>query len=159
MKLYFDGGSKSNPGESSSASIIFTDTQTIYKSVYYKKATNNESEYNALIIGLETAIENGIKNIDVYGDSKLVIMQSQNLWKVKSPNLISLHLKVRSLIKEFESITFTHVLRHLNKEADSLANETVELKSDIYRVIEKTSSLLLKTQKITTKTNKDEINV
>lgn len=133
MNLYFDGASKGNPGESSAASVIFTDNEIIYKSIYYKNATNNESEYNGLIIGLETAIENGIKNINVYGDSKLVIMQSQNLWKVKSPNLISLHSKVIELKKHFDSINFYHVLRENNKIADKLANETILAKENIFK--------------------------
>lgn len=131
MSLYFDGASKGNPGESSAASVLITEDKTFLNSEYFIKATNNESEYKGLIIGLETAISNNIKNLKVYGDSKLVIMQSKKLWKVKSPNLIELSIKVQNLIKEFDSIEFNHILREFNQEADKLANETIQLKSGI----------------------------
>ena len=65
-----------------------------------------------------------LKNVEIYGDSKLVIQQVKGAWKVKSPNLIPIHNAISELLNEktFNEISFNHVLRKYNKRADELAN-------------------------------------
>ncbi len=50
-------------------------------------ATNNEAEYTGLIIGLEKAIEQGIQELEVYGDSNLVVNQVNGFWRIKQSHL------------------------------------------------------------------------
>ena len=56
------------------------------------------------------------KNVEIYGDSKLVIQQVKGEWKVKSPNLIPIHNAISELLNEktFDKISFNHVLRKYN---------------------------------------------
>jgi len=122
-KLYFDGCSKNNPGDAGIGIVIYkNDEEIVAECDYIGIKTNNEAEYNALILGLELAIENGIKILAVYGDSLLVINQMTNKYSVKNESLIRLYLKATELTKQFDYISFQHVYRKDNKRADYLSN-------------------------------------
>lgn len=121
--LYFDGCSKGNPGPSGIGAVIYKNGDEISASCEnIGNRTNNESEYCALIIGLEEAIKLDITSLCVYGDSLLVINQANKIYKVKNENLLILYEKFRALKCKFKYITFTHIYRSHNKRADQLAN-------------------------------------
>ena len=121
--LYFDGCSKGNPGPSGIGAVIYKNGDEISASCEnIGNRTNNESEYCALIIGLEESIKLGITSLCVYGDSLLVINQANKVYKVKNENLLVLYDKFRALKCKFKYITFTHIYRSHNKRADQLAN-------------------------------------
>lgn len=121
--LYFDGCSKGNPGPSGIGAVIYKNGDEISTSCEnIGNRTNNESEYCALIIGLEKSIKLGITSLCVYGDSLLVINQANKVYKVKNENLLVLYDKFRALKCKFKYITFTHIYRTHNKRADQLAN-------------------------------------
>jgi len=123
-KLQFDGCSKSNPGIAGAGAVIYKFNEEIYSKIQFvgNNSTNNVAEYTGLIIGLKLAIEMGIKNIAVEGDSLLVIKQMKGEYKVKSENLIDLYNEAKQLIKNFEFISFNHIYRNNNKRADELSN-------------------------------------
>ena len=77
------------------------------------------------VIGLQKALEIGIKNIIVEGDSLLVINQMTGKNTCRSTNLIDLYNQTKELIKEFEEIYFSHIFRSENKRADELCNNAV----------------------------------
>lgn len=126
--LYFDGCSKGNPGPAGIGAVIYKNGEEYWYDCKYigAKKTNNEAEYSALILGLEAAIELGIKNISVCGDSLLVINQVNKLYKVKNPNLSEFYDEVIKLTKQFTYIDFNHVYRKNNKRADQLSNQALE---------------------------------
>ena len=133
FKLYFDGASRSNPGPASYGGVIYLQKKNSKKEYYiYKKfigiKTNNVAEYKGAYKGLKIAKELGITNIEVYGDSKLVIEQIKGNWKVKSENLKPTFNKIKNLLNSgyFENISFHHVYRKNNKRADELANEALD---------------------------------
>ena len=125
--LPFDGCSKGNPGKAGAGAVIYKNNTEIWsKSLFIgNKNTNNEAEYTGLLIGLEEAIDMGIKNLCVEGDSLLVINQMTGKYKVKSENLILLYNKAKELEKRFDVIIYNHIYRNLNKRADELANLSV----------------------------------
>lgn len=86
-------------------------------------ATNNVAEYTALVRALEKAVELELtdREVDVYGDSKLVISQVLGEWRVRDKKLAPLYLAARSLADQFERIRFEWVPREENKEADRLS--------------------------------------
>ncbi|EQD46846.1 ribonuclease H, partial [mine drainage metagenome] len=88
--------------------------------------TNNIAEYEAMVAGLQAAIELGIRQLVVRADSELVIRQVTGRYKVKSPGLIPLYQKVRELSGRFDRIAFEHVPREQNKRADALANMALD---------------------------------
>jgi ribonuclease HI len=123
--LFFDGASRGNPGKAAAGAVLYGSDKTIVGEVstYLGVKTNNQAEYIALVLGLQKAITLGIKNIHVYGDSLLVIKQMKGEYKVKNAKLLVYYKNATTLAKSFESISFTHVQRHLNAVADKLAND------------------------------------
>ena len=89
-------------------------------------ATNNVAEYRAALEGLWRARELGAKKVLVRSDSRLLVEQLSGRFRVKNPTLMRLHSEVRDLIKNFDSVSFEHVRREFNKDADRLANEGVD---------------------------------
>ena len=76
------------------------------------------------MVGIKVCIKYEIKEVNIYGDSKLVIEQVKGNWKVKSESLKPIYTEIQKHITPefFKKITFNHVRRHLNKRADELAN-------------------------------------
>lgn len=122
--LYFDGCSKGNPGPAGIGAVIYKNDVEHWSSCKYigDKKTNNEAEYSALILGLESALKQNITQLSVCGDSLLVINQVNRLYKVKQPNIAELYEKVIQLKAKFSYIVFNHVYRKDNKRADQLSN-------------------------------------
>lgn len=123
--LYFDGASKGNPGKAGFGCVLYNENNIEidnFCDACYQLQTNNFAEYEGLYAGLQLAKKHGIKQLKVYGDSKLVIEQMKGNWKVRSHNLISCFEKCKNIQNEFTFLDFNHVKRHLNKRADELAN-------------------------------------
>ena len=128
--LQFDGLAQPNPGEASSGAILYSPSrEPVYETgEYIKFATNNAAEYTGLIIGLRLALEKGVTNLLVEGDSQLIIFQAQGKWKVKNENLKKYNKEVCNLVSQFEFIAMRHIRRELNKDADRITNEVVKSK-------------------------------
>ncbi|KAL0461140.1 UNVERIFIED_CONTAM: Transposon Tf2-12 polyprotein [Sesamum latifolium] len=84
--------------------------------------SNNVAEYQVLIISLQIALEMGIIEMKVYGDSKLIINQLLNIYEVKKEDLVPFFRQASHLLKGFESVTLNHIPRKENRMADPLAN-------------------------------------
>ena len=125
--LHFDGCCKGNPGPSGIGAVIYKNckedkVEINVSSRCIGNKTNNESEYMALIMGLEDALRLNISELCVCGDSLLVINQLNGVYKVNKPNLIPLYETAILLKQQFKYIDFTHIYRIHNKRADELAN-------------------------------------
>lgn len=122
--IHFDGASKGNPGQAGAGAVLRTPNGSLICRIRQGLgiATNNVAEYRAIILGLKKALEMGYTSIQAQGDSKLVCMQLQGLWKVKNPNMSDLHAEAKKLKDQFSSFQITHVLRELNSDADAQAN-------------------------------------
>ena len=131
-KLYFDGKAEPNPGRGSAAAVLYFEDKIIFEvGKYLEYTTNNQAEYLGLIIGLKECIKKDVKELQVFGDSNLVIEQSAGRWKVKNEGLIELNNQVKTLIKHFTNISFTHIYRNLNTKADELTNIVFDSKKNI----------------------------
>ena len=125
-KLYFDGASRGNPGPASFGGVIIDEDG--FELINFKKKigreTNNVAEYSGLLAGLKVCIQYDVKDVEVYGDSKLVIEQIKGNWKVRNTTLKAFYNEIKKLItpEYFDKITFHHVKRSHNKRADELAN-------------------------------------
>jgi len=126
--MNFDGCSKGNPGLSGAGAVIYCLDDEIWSGSLFlgKNATNNQSEYTGLILGLQQAIDMKITTLLVKGDSQLVINQMIGKYKCNSENIIELYKTAKDLEKYFENIYFVHVLRNLNKRADELSNDAIK---------------------------------
>ena len=124
--LHFDGCSKGNPGRAGAGAVLYNDAgaEVFAQAAFVgNNATNNEAEYTGLVLGLNEAVGIGIKELQVCGDSQLVIYQMQGKYKVNSVKLMPLHEAAKTLASKIEKISFKHVYRENNKRADALSNE------------------------------------
>lgn len=128
IKLFADGGSRGNPGPSASGYVILNMDDTVVKKsgFYLGVTTNNQAEYLALKMGLEEVFRMQSEEVHVYLDSLLVINQMKGIFKVKNRDLWPIHESIKELASRFKHITYTHVPRELNKEADTVVNETLD---------------------------------
>ena len=130
-KLNTDGGSRGNPGHSAGAFVICKmDDNVVEKSGFYIGiATNNQAEYKALLKGLNRAKTLGVRKLNVFMDSELIVKQLNGLYKIKNKNLEPLYRQVKELANSFTEISFTHVPRLMNKEADDEVNRILDQKA------------------------------
>lgn len=131
ITIYTDGGSRGNPGPSGAGAVIYKGKKKIAEvSEYLGVKTNNWAEYEALILALEaarSAVGSPVPATVVRMDSELIVRQMQGRYKVKHPDLKAKHAKVKEIITaSFPHITFAHVPREGNTEADALANDAMD---------------------------------
>lgn len=127
--IHTDGGSRNNPGDAGIGATIDKDgTRVAEISEFIGTQTNNFAEYTAVIRSLETCIELGFTNerIAFQLDSKLVVEQVQGNWKIKEPTLIPLVTRVRELAARFPHVSYTHIPRAKNAQADALVNAAID---------------------------------
>ena len=130
--IYTDGGSRGNPGPAGSGAVVYDGKKKIAEiSKYLGTQTNNFAEYEALLLALEAARQEFgspvEKKVEVRMDSELIVRQMTGLYKVKHPVLKLKYTDVKLMIHEsFPHITFTHVPREQNTEADALANVAMD---------------------------------
>ena len=126
--IHTDGGARGNPGPAG-IGIVMEDKETGEKHHFKKyigETTNNQAEYQALLFALEKAHEMGAREVWCYLDSELVVKQLHGKYRVKDKNLAPLFLKIWNLKQKFKKITFTHIFREKNKEADILVNMAID---------------------------------
>ncbi|MGH9448991.1 MAG: ribonuclease HI family protein [Terriglobia bacterium] len=126
--IHIDGASRGNPGPASYAVVVKRADGEPVASLAKKlgRATNNFAEYQALLAALEYAAGNGHRRVSVFSDSQLLVRQIQGRYKVKSEDLKPLHARALSLIRELNGFSITHVMREKNREADRLANLSLD---------------------------------
>ncbi len=125
--LHTDGGARGNPGPSGIGVVLALEGQEPKNhAAYLGEKTNNHAEYVALREGLKLAYKAGVTDLICYLDSELVVKQLNGQYRVKHPDLIPLHSEIKSLVKQFSKVSFKHVLRAKNKQADKLVNEAID---------------------------------
>jgi ribonuclease HI len=128
IKIYTDGGSRGNPGPSASGFVLLDmdDNIVVQQGIYLGITTNNQAEYQALKLALEEAKKLQARQIDVYMDSLLVVNQMLGKFKIKNRDLWPIYDSIKKLTTSFNSVTFTHVPRELNKLADRMVNKALD---------------------------------
>jgi len=87
--------------------------------------TNNEAEYAALVLALQTVQRFKPRTLQVYMDSEIVVGQMTGRFSVRSTALKRWHSQASRLVRRFETVTFSHIPREANRLADALANEAL----------------------------------
>lgn len=127
--IYTDGGARGNPGPAGlGVYIIDAASKRVLKrhSRYLGSATNNQAEWRAVIDALEHARELGAAEIEFRMDSELVARQLTGAYRVKNKALQPLFLEAWNRSRSFKRITYHHIPREQNKEADALVNEAID---------------------------------
>ncbi len=132
--IHTDGGARGNPGPAGVGAVIAdADGKKLAEvSEYIGEATNNFAEYEALIRALLKAKElfgEKLRDMDVEArlDSELVVRQLEGAYKVRDASLKEQFAKLaRMRLEDFPSISFTHVRREQNADADALVNKAID---------------------------------
>lgn len=135
--VFVDGASRGNNikgavGALAGAGAFITDKDgnTIKEARKFLGAmTNNGAEYSALVLGLKEAAKLGAKEVRIIADSELMVKQMKGIYKVKSPNIKSLYNEAKELSQKFAKFSIKHTLRENNKDADRLANESIDCRT------------------------------
>ncbi len=122
-----DGGSRGNPGPAAfGAYITLPDRPAVEVKGFIPHCTNNVAEYNGLLAALRWAVEHRISKLHIRADSELLVKQMKGVYRVKHPGLLPLYEEAKRLARVVGQVTFEHVRRELNKEADRLCNEAMD---------------------------------
>lgn len=125
--IYTDGGARGNPGPAGAGAVLIEDKKIIKEiSQYLGEATNNQAEYQALILALEAARDLSATHLEIRMDSELLVRQCEGRYKVRNVELAKLYLKVHNLLTQFVKARFVHVPREQNTQADRFVNKAID---------------------------------
>jgi ribonuclease HI len=124
ITAYIDGGARGNPGPAGYGVRIEGPDDSLIAELHggLGIATNNVAEYNGLLAALRYAVEHGHRRLHIKADSELLVRQLRGEYRVKNEGLKPLFLEAIGLIRQIGDVTFEHVRREFNKEADRLSN-------------------------------------
>jgi probable phosphoglycerate mutase len=129
ITAHVDGGARGNPGPAGYGAVLTDEQGHVLAELYdgIGIATNNVAEYRGLLAALQWALDHGHSRLHIKADSLLIVEQMRGNYRVKHEGLIPLHQQARSLVHRIGHVTFEHVRREQNKEADRLSNLGMDL--------------------------------
>jgi len=128
LTVHVDGGARGNPGPAAIAAVVSDAGGEVIDSAteVIGRATNNVAEYRALILGIEHATALGATELEIIGDSELIVKQVRGEYKVKNADMKPLHAAATAALGRLDAWSIRHVRRELNAEADRLVNEALD---------------------------------
>ena len=130
MKLLVnvDGGARGNPGPAAIAAVVQSADGEVLEERGERigEATNNVAEYRALLLGIERAAALGASEVELIGDSELIVKQVKGEYKVRDAGMRELHAEAKRALAGFEGWSIRHVRREHNAEADRLVNQVLD---------------------------------
>jgi len=131
LKIYTDGAARGNPGPAAYSFIFVHNDEIIHKGVgYIGTATNNTTEYQAIINALKAAEKFHRGHLQIFSDSNLAVQQINKKWKINYPHLSEMCSEVYKLSEKYEKVEFFHVSRNslYIKKCDELCNTKLDTK-------------------------------
>jgi ribonuclease HI len=128
LTVNVDGGARGNPGPAAIGVVVRGPGGEVVEERGERigRATNNVAEYKALLLGIELAAAHGASELELVGDSELIVRQVEGRYKVKDATMKELHAEVKRALEPFESWSIRHVRRADNAEADRIVNEALD---------------------------------
>ncbi|HVC06594.1 MAG TPA: ribonuclease HI family protein [Solirubrobacterales bacterium] len=128
LTVNVDGGARGNPGPAAVGVVVRDAGGEVLEEVAERigRATNNVAEYRALLVGIERAGALGASELELVGDSELIVRQVKGEYKVKDAGLRELHAQARRALEAFERWSIRHVRREQNADADRLVNQALD---------------------------------
>jgi ribonuclease HI len=128
LVVHVDGGARGNPGPAAIAAVVATAEGEVIErhGELIGEATNNVAEYRAMLLGIERARALGAREVELIGDSELIVRQLRGEYKVKDRNLAELHGRARTALAGLERWSVRNVPREQNAEADRIVNQTLD---------------------------------
>lgn len=125
--VHIDGGARGNPGPAGWGALVTPeDGDAIELSGALPHATNNVAEYTGLLEALRWCLAHAASHVHIRSDSLLLVQQMRGVYKVKNAGLKPLHGQARLLAHDIGHVTYEHVRREQNRDADRLANQAMD---------------------------------
>ena len=128
LTVNVDGGARGNPGAAAIGAVVRDSRGEIVEERGERigRATNNVAEYRALLLGIELAAAHGADQLELIGDSELIVRQVEGRYKVKDATMKELHGQVKEALEPFAEWSIHHVRREQNADADRLVNAALD---------------------------------
>jgi|SRR5215203_513075 len=128
LTINVDGGARGNPGPAAIGVVVRDEAGEVIEELGEKigAATNNVAEYKALLRGIELASAHGGTELELVGDSELVVRQVEGRYKVKNAGIKPLYEEVKRALRAVDSWSIRHVRRADNADADRLVNQALD---------------------------------
>ncbi len=128
VRVYSDGAARGNPGLSGAGAVLVDPQGQVVDKLgkFLGTQTNNYAEYMGLLLGLRRARALGVREVEVYADSELMIRQLGGRYQVKSPSLKPLYDEAVRLLNDFSRVKLVHVPREMNRAADEMSNRAID---------------------------------
>jgi ribonuclease HI len=128
MRVYSDGAARGNPGLSGAGAVLVEPSGQVVDRLgkFLGIQTNNFAEYMGLLLGLRRAKQLGVREVEIYADSELMIRQLGGRYQVKSPSLRPLYEEALKLLNDFSRVKLVHVPREMNAAADEMSNRAID---------------------------------
>ena len=128
LTVNVDGGARGNPGPAAVGVVVRDSDGEVLEERGERigRATNNVAEYRALLRGIELAAAHGAEELELIGDSELVVRQIEGRYKVKDATLRELHAEAKRELAGFRGWSIRHVRREANADADRLVNAALD---------------------------------
>jgi len=128
VRVYSDGAARGNPGFAGAGAVLVDPSGQVVDRLgkFLGTQTNNYAEYMGLLLGLRRARALGVREVEVYADSELMIRQLGGRYQVKSPTLKPLYDEAVRLLNDFSRVKLVHVPREMNKSADEMSNRAID---------------------------------
>jgi len=127
-KLFVDGAARNNPGPAGIGIVILKNDDPVEQHGFFVGSkTNNQAEYLAFLVGLIRVkkLMNPNDLLQINSDSELLVRHLKGMYKVKNPILKPLFDAAQCLLISL-NYDIGHILRHKNKQADTLANYGID---------------------------------
>jgi ribonuclease HI len=128
LTVNVDGGARGNPGPAAIGAVVRGPDGEVVEERGERigRATNNVAEYRALLLGIELAAAHGASELELVGDSELIVRQVEGRYKVKDATMKELHGQVKTALNGFDGWSIRHVRREDNADADRLVNAALD---------------------------------
>jgi ribonuclease HI len=128
VRVYSDGAARGNPGPSGAGAVLVEPSGQIVDRLgkFLGVRTNNYAEYMGLLLGLKRARDLGVREVEVFTDSELLIRQLGGRYQVKSSSLRPLYEEALKLLNGFSRVKLVHVPREMNSAADEMSNRAID---------------------------------
>ncbi len=132
ITVFTDGGARGNPGPAAAGAVIknLAGKPRLICGKYLGHKTNNFAEYSAVLLAFETVVQQETNlnqlEVEVFADSLLVVKQLGGEYRVKNANIRPLFEKVQELTSQFFKVSYQHIPREKNKEADAEVNRILD---------------------------------
>ncbi|MCL5772919.1 MAG: reverse transcriptase-like protein [Firmicutes bacterium] len=127
IKIFIDGAARGNPGPAGIGVAVYDSNgiSLLEISDSVGNCTNNQAEYNALLIALKESAPFNSPEIRIFSDSELLVKQMRGEYRVRDEKLKELFCRARKLIAG-KKVSFFNIRREENKRADQLANRGID---------------------------------